>query len=204
MEKGGIGTKATRAGILQTLYDRKYIRGEKITVTDLGLEVIGVLREYCPSVVSTDFTRQLEEKMDRVQQGQANKSGIISDAIENLKNVTCALFENEKEIGKKLSYASQEARMEERIIGACPTCQTGKLIIQYSKKTGKRFIGCTNYFTGICRTAFPLPQKGIIKPSGKTCKDCGLTTVLVWLGARRPWNLCFNPYCPSKRSQDKF
>ncbi len=203
MEKGGIGTKATRAGILQTLYDRKYVRGEKITVTDLGLEVTEVLREYCPSVVSTEFTRQLEEKMDKVQQGQVNKSGIISDAIENLKNVTCALFENEKEIGEKLSYASQEARMEERIIGGCPTCHTGTLIIQYSRKTGKRFVGCTNFFKGSCNTAFPLPQKGFIKPSDKTCKDCGLKTVLVWIKGKRPWNLCFNTQCPSKRSQNK-
>ncbi len=42
MEQGNIGTKATRAGIIQTLYDRNYAREEKIVVTELGLEVTEV------------------------------------------------------------------------------------------------------------------------------------------------------------------
>jgi len=37
MEKEEIGTKATRAATIQTLYDRKYLQGnESLTVTDLG------------------------------------------------------------------------------------------------------------------------------------------------------------------------
>jgi len=40
MEKEDIGTKATRAGTIQTLYDRKYVCDEKMSVTDLGFEVI--------------------------------------------------------------------------------------------------------------------------------------------------------------------
>src|SRR3989304_1238218 len=62
MEKEEIGTKATRAGIIQTLYDRKYIYEEKIVVTDLGSEVIDALKKYCPTIVSSDLTRKLEKK----------------------------------------------------------------------------------------------------------------------------------------------
>src|SRR4030042_3398277 len=43
MEVEKIGTKATRAGTIQTLYDREYIREEKILVTDVGLEFVEVL-----------------------------------------------------------------------------------------------------------------------------------------------------------------
>ena len=36
MEEKGIGTKSTRTGIIQTLYNRKYITHEKMVVTDMG------------------------------------------------------------------------------------------------------------------------------------------------------------------------
>ena len=198
MEQGNIGTKATRAGTLQTLYDRKYIREDKIVVTDLGFEVTDVLRKYCPSVVSVDFTRQLEEKMGLIQQGKETKTQILQDAVEFLKPVLASLKENEKAVGEQLSHAVSQAKLEEKIIGSCPNCQGGKLIIQHSKKTRKRFVGCSNYFNGTCKTAFPLPQKGYVKPSGRTCRSCGLPTVTVWFRGRRSWNLCFNSECASK------
>jgi ssDNA-binding Zn-finger/Zn-ribbon topoisomerase 1 len=91
-----------------------------------------------------------------------------------------------------------KARLEERIVGACPVCHSGKLAILRSKKTGKRFIGCTNYFEGTCKTAFPLPQRGLVKPLGGVCKSCSWPTVQVWMKVGRPWNLCFNPNCRLK------
>jgi DNA topoisomerase-1 len=199
MEQFNIGTKATRAGITQTLYDRKYIREEKIVVTDLGVQVTEVLNKFCPIVVSVEFTRRLEDEMSLVQTRQGSKQKIISEAVEILKPVLAKLQENEKAVGEKLSDAVIQAKLEERVIGACPTCQGGKLIVQYSKKTGKRFVGCTNYFNGTCKTAFPLPQSGTVKPSGKTCRKCGWPKVQVWLKRKRPWNLCFNPECPAKK-----
>jgi DNA topoisomerase I len=203
MEAGDIGTKATRAGIIQTLYDRKYICDQKIAVTDLGFEVTDVLRKYCPAVVSVEFTRKLEEKMNAVQLGTESKEKLVAEAIEVLKPVVASLKENEKAIGEQLSRAVSKSKLGERIIGACPTCQDGKLLIIYSKKTKKRFVGCTNYFNGTCKTAFPLPQRGLVKPSGKACKGCGWSTVQVWLKGKRLWNLCLNPQCPTKTKEEK-
>ncbi len=203
MEDAGIGTKATRAGIIQTLYDRNYIREDQIEVTDLGIEVTDVLRKYCPSVVSVEFTRNLEERMELIQQGKETKEKLLHDAIEILQLVTASLKANEAAIGEQLSRAVKKAKLEERVIGACPTCKTGNLIIQYSKKTGKRFVGCTNYFNNTCKTAYPLPQRGYVKPTGKTCKSCGWLTIQVWLTRKRPWNLCLNPQCPKKIKEEK-
>jgi DNA topoisomerase-1 len=198
MEKEEIGTKATRAGIIQTLHNRKYIREERIVVTDLGFEVVDVLKKYCPTVVSLELTRKLEERMNEIQQGKETRKNVLQDTVEFLKPVTEKLKEKEQEIGARLSQAIMKAKLEERIIGACPTCQSGKLVILRSRKTGKRFIGCTNYFEGTCRTAFPLPQKGSVKAAGNVCKSCGWSTVRVWMKGKRPWNLCFNPKCPLK------
>ena len=198
MENEEIGTKATRAGIIQTLYARKYVREEKIMVTDLGFEVLDVLKEYCPIVVSLELTRNLEERMNEIQQGKETRKNVLQDTVEILKPVTAKLNESEKVIGARLTQALMKAKLEERTVGACPTCQSGKLVILRSRKTGKSFIGCTNYFEGTCKTAFPLPQKGLVKPSGKVCKSCGWNTVRVWMKGKRPWNLCLNPECPAK------
>jgi DNA topoisomerase-1 len=198
MEKEEIGTKATRAGIIQTLYDRKYIRNEKIEVTDLGFEVTEILKKYCPTVVSLELTRNLEEKMNEIQQGRETREKVLADTIGILKPVMEKLKQEERTIGEQLSQAIRKSRLEERVVGACPTCHSGQLVILASKRTGKRFIGCTNYFQGICKTAFPLPQRGYVRPSGKTCKGCGWQTILVAVKGKRPWNLCFNPECPLK------
>ncbi|MDH5754461.1 MAG: DNA topoisomerase I [Candidatus Bathyarchaeota archaeon] len=203
MEEKGIGTKATRANIIQTLYDRKYVRDERMVVTDLGFEVLEVLEKYCPTVVSIKFTSELEERMDKIQTNSEKRENVLVDAVEILKPVIEELKDKEKTIGEQLSNAIKRARLEERIIGACPVCGTGKLMILYSRKTGKRFVGCTNYFKGLCKTSFPLPQKGTVRPLGKNCRGCGWPTVHVRIRGKRPWTLCFNPECPLKEERRK-
>lgn len=203
MERAEIGTKATRADTVQTLYDRKYCRDNKIIVTDLGFEVLEVLENYCPIVVSVNFTRELEEKMNRIQTHNENREDTIESAIEILKPVTEKLKTCEKEIGEQLSNAIKRAEVEEKTIGVCPICNTGKLTIIYSRKTGKRFVGCTNYFKGLCKTAFPLPQKGTIKALGKNCARCGWPQLQVRISGGYPWTLCLNPKCPFKEERRK-
>ena len=198
MEEMGIGTKATRADIIQTLYDRKYVRDERIVVTDLGFEVLEVLEKYCPKVVSIKLTRELEERMDKIQMNSERRENVLIDAIDILKPTLEELKEKEEEIGEQLSKAIKRARLEDRIVGTCPICGTGKLMILYSRKTGKRFIGCTNYFKGVCNASFPLPQKGTVTPLRRNCRECGWPLVQVRIKGKRPWTLCFNPNCPSK------
>ncbi len=201
MEKEEIGTKATRAGIIQTLNNRKYTRNERIVVTDLGLEVVGILNEYCPAVVSSELTRKLEDRMNAIQQGNETRKNVLKDTIEFLKPVTEQMKDKERIVGKRLNQALMKSRVEERVVGTCPSCKNGKLVILRSKTSGKRFVGCTNYFEGICKTSFPLPQKGTVKPTGNKCKSCGYFTVRVWMGNKRPWNLCINPFCPTKKKR---
>jgi DNA topoisomerase-1 len=199
MEETEIGTKATRAATIETLYDRKYARDERIIVTDLGFEVLEVLKKYCPSVVSIKMTKELEEKMDKIQMNKEKRENVLIEAADILKPVTEELKKKEKIIGEQLSNAIRKAKLEERTIGICPICHTGKLMTLYSRNTGKRFIGCTNYFRGLCKASFPLPQKGTVRPLGRNCHGCGWPTVQVRIGGRRPWTLCFNPKCPLKK-----
>jgi len=203
MEELGIGTKATRADIIQTLYNRKYVMDERIIVTDLGFDVIDVLGKYAPTVVSAMLTRELEDKMEQIQKGTMNREAVLKEVIDNLKIQLEQFKENEETIGETLSKATKKAQTQERIVGKCPNCETGQLTIIYSKKTKKRFIGCTNYFKGLCNTSFPLPQRGTIKPSRSNCKSCGWPNMLVWFRGRKPWNICFNPDCSSNKKRRK-
>jgi DNA topoisomerase I len=198
MENEQIGTKATRATTIQTLFDRKYLRGTvEFAVSDIGFEVTEVLSKYCPTIVSPEFTRRLEQEMEAIQQGKQTKQTVLQKATETLKAVSAILKEKEGDIGTKLSKAVYESRIQERSIGSCPKCVNGELVVLRSKKSGKRFVGCTNYFEGKCKTAFPLPQIGIIKPFSD-CKRCGYPTVAVYNRGKKPWILCLNQDCPAK------
>jgi DNA topoisomerase-1 len=202
MEKEEIGTKATRAGIIQTLYDRKYLRGTgSITVSDLGCEVIEVLSKYCPTIISPEMTRKLELEMEQIQEGNQTKDAVLKSAKEILTPVIAELKEKQLALGSQLSAALSEARLEEKTVGVCPKCGDGKLVILRSKKTGKRFVGCSNYFQGKCSLTYPLPQTGTIKPLATPCKTCGSPVVYVLTKGRKPWRLCLNLNCPSKTAK---
>lgn len=203
MEREGIGTKATRANIIETLYNRRYIADERMIVTDLGFDVIDVLHKHANNVISVQLTRDLEEKMDCIQSGDEKRESVLSEAIERLRPVLTEMKQQEQTIGEALSDAIKRAKLQERIIGECPNCHTGKLMIIYSRKTRKRFIGCTNYFKNTCKTSFPLPQYGATKLTGKVCKSCGWPLLLVYIRGKRPWSLCFNPKCPKKEERRK-
>jgi DNA topoisomerase-1 len=202
MEEVQIGTKSTRADVLQILYDRKYVKNERIEMTDLGFEVLETLKNYCPAVVSVGLTKELEQRMEKIQASGETREKVLEDVVNILKPALQQLKTNEKSIGEKLSSAMVKGRLEERIVGSCPVCKTGKLMILRSKKTSKQFIGCSNYFNGLCSTSFALPQTSLVSVTSKVCKHCGWPVVLVRARGRRAWMLCFNPECPKKRRRE--
>jgi DNA topoisomerase-1 len=75
-------------------------------------------------------------------------------------------------------------------LGKCPS-DGGDLIIRQSRY-GKRFIGCANYPK--CTVTYPLPQKGLITPTGETCPYCG-APLLVLINGKRKWKFCPNMKC---------
>ncbi|MBE6739680.1 MAG: type I DNA topoisomerase [Ruminococcaceae bacterium] len=79
---------------------------------------------------------------------------------------------------------------EEKIKEPCPKCGA-ELIRRVSKKTGKKFYGCSNYPK--CDFAAP----GL--PSGETCKECGS---FILLGAKGR-KFCMNANCPTRQTKAK-
>jgi DNA topoisomerase-1 len=204
MEEQGIGTKATRAEIIDTLYDRGYIRDERIVVTELGFNVTEILESICPAIISVELTKELESKMEKIETEMEVRRNVLVEAVGYLKPILENLKMNEKTLGQRLSEAIRLSRLEERVLGSCPVCKTGKLLIIRSKKTGKQFVGCTNYRTGLCKASAPLPQFATIKPTGKVCTICQWPIVRVQVRNRRPWNLCIYSKCPTKEERKQF
>ena len=74
LEDRGIGRPSTYAQILGTIQDRGYVRRERGTLfpTDLGMQVTDMLVPHFPEVMDVEFTAQLEESLDKIEEGDAD------------------------------------------------------------------------------------------------------------------------------------
>jgi len=204
MEETGIGTKATRAEIFETLYKRGYIYGERIEVTGLGLALVETLQAFCPKVVSVELTRQLDGDMEGIEYGRVEPAAVVEKAVRELDPALKEIMSREEEIGEALSRGVISALATRRTVGPCPVCATGSLVIIRSKKTGKQFIGCTNYSKKICAYSAPLPQHPyVVTPVPRKCSACSWPMVRVSRRGMRPWHLCVNTSCPSRAERRK-
>ncbi|MEJ7642154.1 MAG: DNA topoisomerase I [Candidatus Nitrosocosmicus sp.] len=223
MEKERIGTKATRSEIINTLFKRDYITNavvppkEKetndlvlstgIKPTDLGFEVIQSMRKYIPNIVSVDLTRSMEEQLDKIESGEIKSDLVLDHSKNKLKEAMVILKEHQKEIGTQITSAVKTtnavvtAKNKPPVtLGACPSCKRGNLIVKKSNKTKKRFAGCSLYSSDSCSAIAPLPQKGTIKRTGKTCSMCRWPIIQSKYShhEKYPWQFCINMHCPSK------
>ncbi len=198
LEKRNLGTKATRALILDTLYERNYIQNQPIEATELGIKLIRTLKKYSPEIIDEKLTREFEADMEEIREGKLKKEKVIENAKKVLTKILDKFKKHEKEIGADLSEASKEAKQKANEIGVCPVCKKGTLRIIYSKKTKKRFVACDRYPD--CKTTYSLPQQGLVKPTDKLCKHDGFPIVTIIRKGKRPWNLCLNPDCPEKEN----
>ncbi len=193
MENLGIGTKATRANISDTLYKRGYIKGKEIKVTDIGKAMVTTLEKHCNKIVSVKLTNHFEQEIQNILKSKKNKDQILLEAKEQLREIFKKFRDQEQEIGYELYKALKNSENEN--LGACKVCGRDLKVV-VSKTTNKRFIGCSNYPK--CNTSFPLPQKGIITFSQNRCQECGSPMI-----KGRRGDSCVNMGCPSKKTSEE-
>ncbi len=197
MEKEEIGTKATRASIIDKLYDRGYLFEKSIHISDIGAAVSEVLARHCPQVLSIEMTRELEKEMENIEKGELTKNRVLDDLKRTLEPILMDFKDDERLIGNDLAISIVKTWKRQSFIGKCDKCADGDLIVIRSKATKKRFIGCTNYPD--CQNSFPISQRGNITPMPKKiCPYCQdkynkeYPMVSIKIAGGRPFNSCVN------------
>ncbi|MBU2559766.1 topoisomerase DNA-binding C4 zinc finger domain-containing protein, partial [archaeon] len=189
LETRGLGTKATRADILDTLYRRGYVKGKAIEVTELGVSVINTLGEYASAIISEELTRTFEEKLENIREGKESKESVLKEAKSELLKILEDLKEKEDVIGANISNAIKKSETK-KTLGNCNLCD-GDLKIIKSRK-GDEFIGCSSYPK--CRNTFSLFTSMGVAPTDKTCVECGLPVISTSKGK---YFSCIDPKCKS-------
>ena len=157
LEENRIGRPSTYSAIVETVQARGYVEqiDRRFHPTDIGFAVNDLLVEHFSDIVDTTFTASMEDKLDRVAEGNEDWVGVLRDFYTTFK---IELDSAEEKLPKV------EIR-DEPTDDICPNCERPMVI-----KTGRfgRFISCTGYPE--CKTTRP-----ILKDTGATCpKDAGM------------------------------
>ncbi len=199
LEKRNLGTKATRSSIIDILFDRKYVFGKHIQVTELGLKLYSALQKYAATVIDEKLTREFEDEMDLIREEKVKPQQVLDRAKVLVSEIYSDILKNNKKLGKELFEAFSEVKKAETELMPCPKCNKGTMVVRFSRKTRKRFLACNAYPK--CKNCWPLPQKGKLQFLNKKCEDCGARKIIVYLARRKPWILCPNPNCKSKERE---
>ena len=80
----------------------------------------------------------------------------------------------------------------------CPECGLGQLMVVRSRSTGKRFVGCSNYYSG-CGASSPLLQRARLRALKQPCASCGWPMVIFRYSRNQRWTRqCSNMRCPTR------
>ena len=194
LEKRGLGTKATRADIIDNLYSRGYIQEQSITASILGIRTVDTLAEFVPEILDEKLTRQIEEELEKIREDKIKPEEVLEHAKNHLLKLLDHFKKNEKDIGAKLLEAQRETQDLLTVLGPCKTCNQGNLQIRRGKFG--MFVGCTNYPD--CTQTYALPS-GNVRAAGKDCDYCEFPLVKIMKKRGGPRNICFNLECPEKK-----
>lgn len=102
LTKRGLGTAATRQGIIKELYDKGYIARrtrkngnavKSIMPTEKGMYIINTLEKIVPDMLSVDMTGDMEMELDKIARGKSdgndflnNYKKLVAKWVELIKN----------------------------------------------------------------------------------------------------------------------
>ncbi|HII4407643.1 type I DNA topoisomerase [Clostridium perfringens] len=225
LEEKGIGRPSTYVPTISTLISRKYVDREKkiLIPTELGFIVNDILSNYFKQIVDTDFTAEMEVKLDNVEAGKESWTHIVDEFFTPLKE---DIEKAEKEISKviiedKVSdvpcdkcgrlmvikhgrfgdflacpgypECQNTKPIVEEVDVNCPLCG-GKILVKRSKK-GNRFYGCSNY-----------PECNFVswyEPTNEKCPECGSYMVKRYSKSKGEYLQCSDKECKYEKIIEK-
>lgn len=131
VEKKGLGTPATRAGIIEQLVRNDYVERKKkqLIATEKGIKIISVVPE---KMKSTKLTADWETDLQHIEKGIASADSFMESIVNYTKEI-CA------EYGKHDNNVVFVQSSEREVIGKCPRCSKDVISTQkaYSCNGGK-------------------------------------------------------------------
>jgi DNA topoisomerase-1 len=210
MEERGLGTKATRADIIQKLFDRGYVYSNPPIPSETGIAMYEAFKKYVPEMATPEMTARLEAEMDQIASGEMTRDDVVGDSRKLLHQTYDEIDGSRDDFAKQI-WAGMD---EDKFLGPCKVCEeAGRKredggpnrlrIIQL--KGGKRMYGCEGWIKDdpespdSCPVSGPLPGRGYdLWRLEERCSVCGEMPRLSVKGFRgRPWKLCLNDDCPT-------
>lgn len=195
LEKRNLGTKSTRANIIENLYERGYVNEKSIEATELGIKTCDILDKYSPQILDENLTRHFEEEMEGIRKSNITPKAVIDETKTILKKILDDFKTKEKDIGKELAASNRETINEATNVGKCPNCSDGDLNIRRGKFGN--FIGCNKYPD--CKTIFNIPNNAKVKPAKKECDKCKYPIIIIQRPRQKPIEFCINPECETRK-----
>ncbi|KGN76386.1 DNA topoisomerase I [Porphyromonas macacae] len=116
MKDSGIGTPATRAAIIETLFTRQYIIREKkaLVPTEKGLAVYDIVRDK--KIADVEMTGMRENALSKIESGEMNPDTFHKSTEVHASQITSEL------LGVQLTLSTQQDL-------TCPKCGTGRILL---------------------------------------------------------------------------
>lgn len=148
-EAGGIGTVATRADIIDKLFNSFLIekRGKDIFITSKGKQLLDLVPE---DLKSPALTAEWEQKLGDISKGKLNKKAFIAE-----------MRKYAEEIVKTIKSSEEKFRHDNMTREKCPEC--GKYLLEVKGKKGKMLV-CQDRECGY--------RKGLAQITNARCPNC--------------------------------
>jgi DNA topoisomerase-1 len=217
LEEKGIGRPSTYAPTITTIIARGYVMREnkRLFPTELGKMINAMMMDYFGPIVDVEFTAELEEELDEVEEGSADWHKVLrkfyppfekmlvnaEEAIEKVEikdepsDVVCdkcgaQMVYRVGRFGKFLACPNfPDCRNTKPILNyieaKCPKCG-GRLLEKTSRKN-RKFYGCENY-----------PECDFVSwemPVDQKCEKCGSYMTYKRSRKGKTWYLCSNETC---------
>ncbi len=169
LERLGIGRPSTYATIISTLKTRWYAtaKDRRFAPTPLGETVWQVMKRSFPAVFDVGFTAQMEDELDKVEEGDLGWQRVLGDFWGPFSKALDAV-----DVQKLIHDVHDLSELHKE---KCPTC--GSALQVRSGRFGP-FIACARY-PAECRYTRPLRRDKVPdKPTDEICQECGAPMVI--------------------------
>ncbi|MCS6885501.1 MAG: type I DNA topoisomerase [Acidobacteriota bacterium] len=188
LEEKGIGRPSTYAQIISVIQMRKYVEKQqdgRFKPTELGILVNDVLVSNFDRLFDVNYTAQLEERLDEIEEGKLNWRSAISEFYKKFKVDLEAAERNITE-AKTTGHPTEET---------CHKC--GEKMVEKLGRFGK-YLSCTN---PACKATRDLDLVAATDQNGtQLCQECGQKMVLKRSKYGLFWACTSYPECKATKS----